>query len=130
MKDSEIAKALEGHPNAAEILEVLGEDPEENHDRREGYVVGSGDDWLESATGHPELMVHQLSHWKGGWDAEQFERHQSRHKSLRATHGLQFLERPNHKGRYVRRGPKVRAQIQENYREQVKAEQEGETWQP
>lgn len=141
MKQKEIEKALEGHENREEILALLAEsvDPMDHNDRKNGYIVGqqgstseeSDVDWIEGGTiGDPLHTTHRLAHWESGFDAEQHARHDRKHSEARAKHGLQFLERPNGKGRYATRGPKARAQIQENYREQIKAEQEGEHWSP
>lgn len=123
MKRKQILEALEGHENAAEILAVLDEDPAHDEDRKKGYVVGEGGLWLEGAnTGEPEHTVHRLAHWEGGWDAEQHQRHDERQRAARASHGLQFLEKPNRKGKWGLR-PSSRKKCLEQYREQVREEQ-------
>jgi len=116
---------LRGHPNAAAILEVLAEpvDAQDSNERKNGYVVGQGDYWLEGANeGDPLHTTHTLAHWQGGWDAEQFHKHEANAAKAKATHGLGFLQRPHGKGPYLRTGPKTRKLVLEAYAAQVALE--------
>ena len=136
MKRDKIMQALAGHPNAAEILAVLDSPVEANEhpDRVKGYVVGYGDAWVDNGDtsdwGEPMHTTHRLRHWEGGFDPEGFLRHDQRCREARAQHGLQFLQRPNNMGPYIRRGPSTQRKIQEAYKAQVEAEKNGEEWKP
>jgi hypothetical protein len=134
VKQSDIEKALAGHKNALEILEVLNSPVEEYEmaDRKQGYVVGNAALFgaQENAQGNALACGRKDKHWMYGFDPEGHKRHNERQKDRRARHGLQFLERPNRKGRFIRMGAKTRAKVREQYNEQVKAEENGENWQP
>ncbi len=133
MKKNDVKHALDGHPNAAEIMAVLESptEPHEAYERKAGWVVGSGEIIPTQDTGDHIDTAHRLPHWNCGFDATLYIRHNSRQKKKRARHGLQFLERPHRKGRFVRVNlPNVRKKIKSQYFAQVQAEANGEQWNP
>lgn len=128
MTDEQTLKALEGHPNRAEILEVLSEETRVEHfsGNKDGQVIPTGLHEVTEASLDPDgavYTVHLLDTWRGGWDPEQFKARELRIVSARANVGLSFLDRPNGKGRYKTRGKKTREKIQEAYKRQVAREQ-------
>ena len=132
-------KALEGHPNAKEIMAVLESEVEpcEAREWRSGYVTCSVDAFpsgglrepTEGCEGHH--TIHKLSHWRGKQETdrtgapkgskfivETFMRHDETQKKARAQHGLEFLQRPNRRGPYVRVNPRVKRLVNEAYLKQ------------
>ena len=121
-------EALLGHPQAPEILEVL-ESPVESwecDERKKGYVINSpAAHDPEASLGDPsvQLTVHRLSQWeraKGAGDA--IVRHNEEQRALRARWGLEFLQRPNGKGPYLRTGRVTRDRVNEAYLKQHRKE--------
>ena len=128
-------EALKGHPNMAEILEVLESEtePYEYNDWHNGYVIGYLSPNADPATleSGGNYLTHTLDHWKGTQDTDStgaprgtlfkldsFKRHEEAHREARAQHGLEFLQRPHRKGPYVRLGPKTRSLVNEAYLKQ------------
>lgn len=124
-------KALEGHLNRLDILEVLESpvEPYEQNDWHNGYLIQSMPDNVDTdCFDAPNYLTHTLDHWKGKqgrnsigapigtmFKVDGFRRHEEAQKEARAQHGLEFLQRPHRKGPYVRMGPKTRKLVNEAY---------------
>ena len=120
MDHKETLKALEGHPQALEILEVLKApvDPREAYDWREGYVVDAPFSVDHESTCEGIETVHRLSGWKGGWNPEEHRNRDTRAKKKRALHGLEFMNKPHRNGRYEKNTPSNRRKVLKAYMEQ------------
>jgi hypothetical protein len=124
-------ESLRDHPKAREILEVLESPVEswESDERKKGYVVNSpAAHDPEAHLGDPsvQLTVHRLSQWeRHRGDAGAIVRYSEDQKAKRAKHGLEFLQRPNGKGPYLRTGRVTRAKVNAAYLEQHRREWKG-----
>ncbi len=117
-------EALRDHPRAQEIMEVLESPVEswESDERKKGYVINSpAAHDPEAGPGDPsvQLTVHRLSQWeRAKGDAGAIVRYSEEQKALRARHGLEFLQRPNGKGPYLRTGRVTRDKVNAAYLKQ------------
>ena len=115
LKLSVAAEACEGHPQAPEIMAVLMGEVDYNKDHRQGLEVPVDTTPEVAEIDLPEAMafrVTTLSHWRNGFNPEGFLKHNEKHRTTRAWHGLGVFLRTGGKGRYAKPlSPSVRRKV-------------------
>ena len=126
--DREHLESLEGHPNRKEILEVLVNNPDSPPSEVTNGRLSYTGTPLEAYEGLCTLeeavdgSVLRSNRWVQGFHRGKFKAHEEAQRASRATWGLEFLERPNGKGRYNLDRPSSRAKVQAAYIQQTKDE--------